>query len=120
MVVGSIGELTDVASAKRVVRGVFNERPDDELDEVRDRTRIRGSFSSPLTDCCLSELCKIGWFDMLGVNPVLRACRGLRLVSPQLSLDLAFLVPSSFRCGLDAIEMREKAAKMSREGRRRE
>lgn len=47
-VLGSMGELTDVASAKRAVRGVFNESPDEELDEVRERTRTRESFSSPL------------------------------------------------------------------------
>ena len=33
-----MGELTDVASAKRGVLGVFNESPDEELDDVLGRT----------------------------------------------------------------------------------
>lgn len=58
---GSIGELTDVASAKRAVRGLLNVNPDEELDDVRVRTRTVGFFTS------FSELCKIGcWsLDML-------------------------------------------------------
>lgn len=36
-VLGPIGELTDVASAKRAVLGVFNESPDEELDDVLGR-----------------------------------------------------------------------------------
>ena len=79
-VLGSMGELTEVASAKRAVRGVFNDSPDEELEDVRDRTSTRGSFSSPLTDWVLSELCKIGAFDMLVVVPVLRAYRRPGLV----------------------------------------
>lgn len=58
---GSIGELTDVASAKRAVRGLLNVNPDEELDDVRVRTRTVGFFTS------FSELCRIGcWsLDML-------------------------------------------------------
>ena len=65
-----MGELTDVASAKRAVRGVFNESPDEELDEVRDRTKTRGSFSSSLTVGCFSSLSRIRrWSsDMLIVD----------------------------------------------------
>lgn len=61
-----MGELTDVASAKRAVLGVFNESPEDELEEVLVLTRIRGSFSSS-TIGCLSSLSRF-WcclFDML-------------------------------------------------------
>lgn len=47
---GSIGELTEVASAKRAVRGVFSDSPEEELDEVRDRTSTLVSFSSPVVD----------------------------------------------------------------------
>lgn len=43
--VGPIGELTEVASAKRAVRGVLMESPNEELDDLRDRTVIRVSFS---------------------------------------------------------------------------
>ncbi|KAL8842477.1 MAG: hypothetical protein Q9176_002629 [Flavoplaca citrina] len=68
-VLGSMGELTEVASAKRAVRGVFNDSPEEELEDVRDRTSTRESFSSPLTDWVLSELCKIGAFDMLATGP---------------------------------------------------
>lgn len=73
LVLGSIGELTEVASAKRAVRGVFKERPDEELDDVRVRTRTRGSFSSSLNVGCSSRLCKMGWWslDMLVVDPAL-------------------------------------------------
>lgn len=42
---GSIGELTEVASAKRAVLGVLMERVDDEL-EVRGRTATWGPFFS--------------------------------------------------------------------------
>lgn len=35
---GPIGELTDVASAKRAVLGVLIESPDEELDDVLGRT----------------------------------------------------------------------------------
>lgn len=37
-VLGPMGELTDVASAKRAVLGVLIERPDEELDDVLERT----------------------------------------------------------------------------------
>ena len=37
-VLGPIGELTDVASAKRAVLGVLIESPDEELDDVLGRT----------------------------------------------------------------------------------
>lgn len=60
LVVGSMGELTDVASAKRAVRGVLRESPDEELDDVRVLTRMRGSFSSSLDVGFSSRLCKIG------------------------------------------------------------
>lgn len=43
VVLGSMGELTEVASANRAVREGFNESPDEELDEVRERTRTRES-----------------------------------------------------------------------------
>jgi len=33
-----MGELTEVASAKRAVRGVLMDSPSDEQDEFRDRT----------------------------------------------------------------------------------
>lgn len=88
-----MGELTEVASAKRAVRGVFNDSPDEELEDVRDRTSTRGSFSSPLTDWELSELCKIGAFDMLVVVPVLLAYRRPGLVRAQLLLDSTWLDP---------------------------
>jgi len=39
VVLGPMGELTEVASAKRAVRGVWMVRPDEELDEVLGRTR---------------------------------------------------------------------------------
>lgn len=66
VVLGSMGELTEVASAKRAVRGGFSESPDEELDEVRERTRTRESSSSSfITAWCLSELSKFGSFDML-------------------------------------------------------
>ena len=35
---GSMGELTDVASAKRAVLGVLTESPEEELDDVLGRT----------------------------------------------------------------------------------
>lgn len=60
LVLGSMGELTDVASAKRAVRGVLRESPDEELDDVRDLTRMRGSFSSSFFVCFSSRLCRIG------------------------------------------------------------
>lgn len=62
-----MGELTDVASAKRAVLGVFNESPEDELEEVLVLTRIRGSLVSSSTIGCLSSLSRF-WcclFDML-------------------------------------------------------
>ena len=37
---GLMGELTDVASAKRAVLGVDKVRPDEELDEVLGLTKI--------------------------------------------------------------------------------
>ena len=37
-VLGPMGELTDVASAKRAVLGVLIESPDEELDDVLERT----------------------------------------------------------------------------------
>ena len=39
-VLGLMGELTDVASAKRAVLGVLMDRADEELDDVRGRTVI--------------------------------------------------------------------------------
>ena len=39
VVLGSMGESTDVASAKRAVLGVLMDRPEDELDDVRALTR---------------------------------------------------------------------------------
>lgn len=73
LVLGSMGEFTDVASAKRAARGVFKDSPDEELDDVRVRTRTRGSFSLSLSDGCSSRLCRIGWwsFDMLVGDPAL-------------------------------------------------
>ena len=38
-VLGSMGELTDVASAKRAVLGVWRVRPEEELEEVLARTK---------------------------------------------------------------------------------
>lgn len=43
---GPTGESTDVASAKRAALGVLIESPKDELDDVRDRTVILGTFTS--------------------------------------------------------------------------
>ena len=59
---GSIGELTDVASAKRAVLGVLKDKPDEELDDVRVRTKTVGFFLSSS-----SRLCRLGrWsLDML-------------------------------------------------------
>ena len=37
-VLGPMGEFTDVASAKRAVLGVLIESPDEELDDVLERT----------------------------------------------------------------------------------
>ena len=64
-----MGELTDVASAKRAVLGVFNESPDDELDEVLDRTTTCGSLASSWDKGCFSSLSKFCcWLpDMLDV-----------------------------------------------------
>ncbi len=36
--VGPMGELTEVASAKRAARGVLMDSPSEEQDEFRDRT----------------------------------------------------------------------------------
>ena len=44
--VGPIGELTDVASAKRAVLGVLRDGEIDELEDVRDRTATSVSFFS--------------------------------------------------------------------------
>ena len=44
---GPIGELTDVASANRAVRGVLMDKLDDELD-VRGRTDTSCSFFSSI------------------------------------------------------------------------
>ena len=44
---GPIGELTDVASAKRAVRGVLMDKEEDEL-EVRGRTDTSVSFFSSI------------------------------------------------------------------------
>ena len=44
-----MGELTEVASANRAVRGVFIERVE-ELEEVRGRTVTCGPFFSSETD----------------------------------------------------------------------
>lgn len=73
VVVGSMGELTEVASAKRAARGVFNDSPDEELDDVRDRTRTLGSFSSFPTDGYFSGVCNMDcWsLDMLVVDSAL-------------------------------------------------
>ena len=50
LTVGPMGELTEVASAKRAVRGVLMER-EEELEEVRGRTLTWGPFfSSDLGD----------------------------------------------------------------------
>ena len=47
-VLGSMGELTDVASAKRAVLGVLIESPDEEPDDVLGRivTRLSLTLSS--------------------------------------------------------------------------
>ena len=44
--VGPMGELTDVASAKRAIRGVLMERPSDEQEELRERTVTFACFLS--------------------------------------------------------------------------
>lgn len=44
--VGPMGELTDVASAKRAVRGVLTDSGMDELDDLRGLEVIWGSLSS--------------------------------------------------------------------------
>ena len=44
--VGPIGEFTDVASAKRAVRGVFKDVVVDELDDVLDLVVTCGRFCS--------------------------------------------------------------------------
>ncbi len=44
--VGPMGESTDVASAKRAVRGVLRDGADDELDDVRDLVVTLGGFFS--------------------------------------------------------------------------
>lgn len=41
-----MGELTEVASAKRAVRGVLMDSPSDEQEEFRDRTVPRACFFS--------------------------------------------------------------------------
>ena len=47
--VGPMGELTDVASAKRAVRGVLMDNVEELEDEVRDRTVTSDSFFSSMT-----------------------------------------------------------------------
>lgn len=44
--VGPMGESTDVASAKRAVRGVFSDVVVDELEDVRDLVMTWGRFFS--------------------------------------------------------------------------
>ena len=51
VVVGPIGELTDVASVKRAVLGVLRESEDDELDDVLVRTITSGLFLSSDAGC---------------------------------------------------------------------
>ena len=47
---GPMGELTEVASAKRAVLGVFTDN-DEELEDFRVRTVTSGSFFSSERDC---------------------------------------------------------------------
>ena len=44
--VGPMGELTEVASAKRAVRGVLIDSPSEEQEELRDRTETFACFFS--------------------------------------------------------------------------
>lgn len=48
ILVGPMGELTDVASAKRAALGVLTDRESDELDDRRGRTVVWISFSSSM------------------------------------------------------------------------
>ena len=41
-----MGELTEVASAKRAARGVFMDKPDEDVDEFRERTDTFAAFFS--------------------------------------------------------------------------
>jgi hypothetical protein len=50
---GLIGELTDVASAKRAARGVLRDR-DEDVDDVRGRTTTSGAFFGSDTVVMLS------------------------------------------------------------------
>lgn len=52
VVLAAMGELTDVASAKRAVLGVCIVSPDEELDEVLGRTVTAVSFFSPVRFLC--------------------------------------------------------------------
>ena len=77
-----MGELTDVASAKRAVRGVLMDNVEELEDEVRDRTVTSESFFSSMTlVCCGVEVWitsepRIGRFDIFKVVRTLRS--GLR------------------------------------------
>lgn len=57
--VGPMGELTEVASAKRAVRGVLIDRPSDEQEEFLDRTVT--------LDCFLSSS-RIGFSGSLSIE----------------------------------------------------
>ena len=57
--VGPMGELTEVASAKRAIRGVLVERPSDEQEELRERT---------VTFACLLASSRMGLSGSLSVG----------------------------------------------------
>lgn len=52
-----MGEWTEVASAKRAVRGVLMESTSEEVDDVRDLTDICVSFSLSFSFSSSEELC---------------------------------------------------------------
>ena len=60
-VLGSVGELTEVASVKRAAFGGFNESPEDELDDVRDRTVTFGILASLSSDGWSTSTGDTGW-----------------------------------------------------------
>ena len=55
----SIGELTEVASAKRAVRGLRSVKPTEEAEDVRDVIVIVGGFFF----CSASSIC---WYSFSG------------------------------------------------------
>lgn len=62
--VGPMGELTEVASAKRAVRGVLRDSEDDELDDVLGLVVTLGAFLSSAGVNRNSGIVCLGAFDI--------------------------------------------------------